>query len=322
MSYGVPLRSLPNTQGAAEALRGALAANVPARHVDFFRRCTLQPRLGDYVFVHAGVRPGMLARQADAGRPDVDPRRFPARPHPAARPGRGAWPYDLRLAAGPRPPHQRRYRRVRQRPADLPGAARRERRFLSTADESRSSSPEDGPHANVSGPERPAVPRFLDLAEGGIPMTRVRFLAGIAALVVAFVTAAAAWRKLRRPVCAAPSPRSTARPSPSPPARARRSTVKLADNWAVALVAPLTMADIKQGSFVGIASLRGRMPTARARGAGVPRGRDAAANEGHYPWDLQPESMMTNATVSTVAAGRRRPDPEARLQGRRTRPSR
>ena len=27
------------------------------------------------------------------------------------------------------------------------------------------------------------------------------------------------------------------------------------------------------------------------------------SNEGHYPWDLQPESMMTNATVATVAAG-------------------
>jgi hypothetical protein len=26
------------------------------------------------------------------------------------------------------------------------------------------------------------------------------------------------------------------------------------------------------------------------------------SNEGHYPWDLQPESMMTNATVATVAA--------------------
>ena len=26
------------------------------------------------------------------------------------------------------------------------------------------------------------------------------------------------------------------------------------------------------------------------------------SNEGHYPWDLAPESMMTNATVSTVVA--------------------
>jgi len=25
------------------------------------------------------------------------------------------------------------------------------------------------------------------------------------------------------------------------------------------------------------------------------------SNEGHYPWDLQPNSMMTNATVATVA---------------------
>ena len=28
----------------------------------------------------------------------------------------------------------------------------------------------------------------------------------------------------------------------------------------------------------------------------------SGANEGHYPWDLQPESMMTNATVATVAS--------------------
>ena len=29
----------------------------------------------------------------------------------------------------------------------------------------------------------------------------------------------------------------------------------------------------------------------------------AKPGEGHYPWDLQPQSMMTNATVATVAAG-------------------
>ena len=27
------------------------------------------------------------------------------------------------------------------------------------------------------------------------------------------------------------------------------------------------------------------------------------ANEGHYPWDLQPESLMTNATIADVASG-------------------
>src|SRR5215216_2593310 len=65
--------------------------------------------------------------------------------------------------------------------------------------------------------------------------------------------------------------------------------VNLADNWAVVLVSPMTLADIKENSFVGIASLKG--PEA-----------NRGSNEGHYPWDLQPESMMTNATVATVAA--------------------
>ena len=33
--------------------------------------------------------------------------------------------------------------------------------------------------------------------------------------------------------------------------------VTLADNWSVMLVSPMTMADIKENSFVGIASLKG-----------------------------------------------------------------
>ena len=77
--------------------------------------------------------------------------------------------------------------------------------------------------------------------------------------------------------------------------------VKLADNWAVALVAPLTMADIKQGSFVGIASLGTDADRTALEVLVFPEAMKGA-NEGHYPWDLQPESMMTNATVSTVAS--------------------
>jgi len=78
--------------------------------------------------------------------------------------------------------------------------------------------------------------------------------------------------------------------------------VKLNDNWVVALVVPLTMADIKQGSFVGIASL-GTDADRNALEVLVFPDAMRGANEGHYPWDLQPQSMMTNATVSTVAAG-------------------
>lgn len=78
--------------------------------------------------------------------------------------------------------------------------------------------------------------------------------------------------------------------------------VKLADNWVVALVAPLTMADIKEGSFVGIASL-GTDANRTALEVLVFPEAMKGSNEGHYPWDLQPESMMTNATVSTVSTG-------------------
>lgn len=79
--------------------------------------------------------------------------------------------------------------------------------------------------------------------------------------------------------------------------------VKLADNWSVALVAPLAMTDIKENSFVGIASLKGPDGSLNALEVLVFPEAARGSNEGHYPWDLQPESMMTNATVATVAAG-------------------
>ena len=60
MSYGVRLRSLPRTEEAVKALRGALAEAVPARHVEFIRASVLHHSVGDYLFVHAGVRPGIL----------------------------------------------------------------------------------------------------------------------------------------------------------------------------------------------------------------------------------------------------------------------
>ena len=78
--------------------------------------------------------------------------------------------------------------------------------------------------------------------------------------------------------------------------------VKLADNWTVGLVTPISAADIKPNSFVGIASIGSDANRTALEVLVFP---DAlrGTGEGHYPWDLQPESMMTNATVATVAAG-------------------
>jgi len=78
--------------------------------------------------------------------------------------------------------------------------------------------------------------------------------------------------------------------------------VNLADNWGVLLVVPVTMADIKENSFVGIASLKGADGTMNALEVLVFPDNMRGVGEGHYPWDLQPDSMMTNATVAKVAA--------------------
>jgi serine/threonine protein phosphatase 1 len=64
LSYGVPLRSMPRDEDAVVSLRQSLAGAVPQSHVDFFRNCALHHSIGDYLFVHAGVRPGVaLERQ-------------------------------------------------------------------------------------------------------------------------------------------------------------------------------------------------------------------------------------------------------------------
>jgi len=79
-------------------------------------------------------------------------------------------------------------------------------------------------------------------------------------------------------------------------------SVKLADNWAVALVTPISAADIKPNSFVGVASMGSDANRTALEVLVFPEAM-RGTGEGHYPWDLQPESMMTNATVATVAPG-------------------
>jgi hypothetical protein len=77
--------------------------------------------------------------------------------------------------------------------------------------------------------------------------------------------------------------------------------VKLADNWTVNLVVPASLSDIKQGTFVGVASLGSDADRTALEVLVFPEAM-RGAGEGHYGWDLQPNSMMTNATVATVAS--------------------
>jgi hypothetical protein len=76
----------------------------------------------------------------------------------------------------------------------------------------------------------------------------------------------------------------------------------LADNFAVNEVLPIELSAIQPNSFVGIASLPQADGSLQALEVLVFPEAARGSGEGHYPWDLQPGSMMTNATVADVAA--------------------
>ena len=79
-------------------------------------------------------------------------------------------------------------------------------------------------------------------------------------------------------------------------------TVKLADNFTVGGLTKASLSDIAVGKFVGIASLPAADGSLRALEVLVFPESGRGSNEGHFPWDLQPQSMMTNANVAEVVS--------------------
>ena len=79
-------------------------------------------------------------------------------------------------------------------------------------------------------------------------------------------------------------------------------TLALADNFSVNEVAAIETAAIRTGSFVGIGAVPGADGTLSALEVLVFPEAARGSNEGHYPWDLQPGSTMTNATVAELVA--------------------
>lgn len=80
-------------------------------------------------------------------------------------------------------------------------------------------------------------------------------------------------------------------------------TVALAEGYKVAGVARASMADIKPGSFVGIASLPKADGGDGALEVLVFPPAMKGLGEGSYAWDLKPKSNMTNATVANAVQG-------------------
>ena len=84
--------------------------------------------------------------------------------------------------------------------------------------------------------------------------------------------------------------------------------INLAPKFGVRYAKALTLADIKPGDFVGPASRKRSDGTLEAISLQVfTPDRRGQVPEGHMPWDLEPGSLMTNATVSgmvTTSSGR------------------
>lgn len=70
----------------------------------------------------------------------------------------------------------------------------------------------------------------------------------------------------------------------------------------VSEVFPLALADIKAGSFIGTAAMPQADGTQLALEVLVFPEAARGTGEGHRPWDLRPDSTMTNATVADLAA--------------------
>jgi hypothetical protein len=79
-------------------------------------------------------------------------------------------------------------------------------------------------------------------------------------------------------------------------------TIKLAENYGVGGLVSAKFEDIKQNTYVGIAGLP--LPDGKIRALEVLIFPEAmrGTSEGHFPWDLVPESTMTNAAVTESVA--------------------
>ena len=80
-------------------------------------------------------------------------------------------------------------------------------------------------------------------------------------------------------------------------------TLAIADTFTVSEVLPVDPSAIQSGAFVGTAAVTGADGTLSALEVLVFPEAARGTGEGHSPWDLQPGSTMTNATVTNVAPG-------------------
>jgi hypothetical protein len=78
--------------------------------------------------------------------------------------------------------------------------------------------------------------------------------------------------------------------------------VKLADNFVVMGITKASIADIGSGKFIGTTTVGQREGALVAEEVHIFPENMRGTGEGHYDWDLRPDSKMTNANVASVVA--------------------
>ena len=77
-------------------------------------------------------------------------------------------------------------------------------------------------------------------------------------------------------------------------------TIALADNVAVAYLVKKNVGDIKPGDYIASTGIKGTDGKLHAIEVRIFPESLRGVGEGQYPWDLKPDSVMTNATVGTI----------------------
>lgn len=78
--------------------------------------------------------------------------------------------------------------------------------------------------------------------------------------------------------------------------------VRLMEGLTVLAVGKAALADVKPGAYVGVAAVKQPDGIYRAQEITIFPDMARGSAEGHTPWDLTPDSTMTNATVEAVVA--------------------
>src|SRR5215831_1427801 len=76
--------------------------------------------------------------------------------------------------------------------------------------------------------------------------------------------------------------------------------VVLADNALIVGIVKASLSDIKPGSFVGVTGMPQADGSQKAVEVHIFPEAMRGTGEGHYPWDLRPQSSMTNASVVNI----------------------